>query len=152
MEIKIAKMHDAGYLKELNRGLYGDMSKLSPNEFKVGCFDNEFIKEVILSNMSDFILLVDKEPVGYIFIQAKKTFDSKMIIPHTFSEIYDLYIKEEYRKKGYGRQLIDAAINWSKIRGLEYIELNVLSNNSSAINFYQKNDFNEKQKVLKLDI
>ncbi len=152
MEIRMAKIRDAGYLKELNRGLYKNMSQLSENVYKEACFNNEFIHEIIISNMSDFILLVDKEPIGYIFIQAKKTFDANMIVPHNFATINDLYIKEEYRKKGYGKLLINAAKEWSKLRALEYLELNVLSKNEDAIKFYNKIDFEESQKVLKLEL
>lgn len=153
MVVRIAKMHDAGNLKEMNRELYSYMSKLNPYNFAEGCFNNEFIHKVIISNMSDFLIIEEgKEILGYAFVEARKTSNLDMLVPHTFVYINDICIKEEYRNKGIGKKLLESIKNWAMIRGLEYVELNVLTENKDAIKFYQKLGFIESQKLMRLDI
>ncbi|MDD3187526.1 MAG: GNAT family N-acetyltransferase [Bacilli bacterium] len=55
------------------------------------------------------------------------------------AEIDYIYVKEEYRKKGYGTDLLKYVINKSK--DLDNITLEVNVNNKSAINLYKNNNF-----------
>ena len=55
--------------------------------------------------------------------------------------IEDIFILEEFRRKGIGRKILDFAINIAKKRKCKVVELNVIDWNINAINFYKKNKF-----------
>ena len=63
-----------------------------------------------------------------------------------------MVILPEYRLKGYGKYLIEEAQKWAKERNLKSIELNVLSNNYSAIAFYEKVGFQNYQIKMRKNI
>ena len=50
----------------------------------------------------------------------------------------DLIVQESYRKKGYGKQLLDEIIEFARITGFKRIVWQVLDWNESAIEFYKK--------------
>lgn len=64
---------------------------------------------------------------------------------HKAEEFHIAYISclPEYRKTGIGTQLIFEAEKLSKILGIFEIGLNVDTSNTTAIQFYQKNGFEE---------
>ncbi|WP_128548840.1 GNAT family N-acetyltransferase [Larkinella soli] len=49
----------------------------------------------------------------------------------------DLYVKEEYRKQGVGRQLLKAVINLAKEQSCKKVRWQVSNWNTNAIAFYQ---------------
>jgi RimJ/RimL family protein N-acetyltransferase len=53
-------------------------------------------------------------------------------------------LEEKYRGKGFGKQLMKAAIDWCKLqKSLEWVDLNVFAHNHAAISLYES--FNFKQ-------
>ena len=55
--------------------------------------------------------------------------------------IDDIFILEEFRRKGIGKKILDFAINIAKKKKCKAIDLNVIDWNINAINFYKKNKF-----------
>ena len=81
-------------------------------------------------------LAYDKDkPIGYLIIYF--TYSSFLALPTLFIE--DVYIKKEYRRKGYGQQLFDFCKHRAKQSGCGRMEWNVYTWNASAIQFYEKN-------------
>ena len=64
----------------------------------------------------------------------------------------DLVVDVDFRGQGIGKQLIESVKNWTLERNLEYIELNVLSENKKAINLYKKINFKEKMKTMRMKL
>ncbi len=52
----------------------------------------------------------------------------------------DIVVKEQYRRKGIGKQLFDALVRESKVLGAKQLHWQVLDWNSDAIDFYKKYD------------
>ena len=52
-----------------------------------------------------------------------------------------MYVKEEHRGKGVNKRIMNELIEWGKKSGHHIFKLDVYSNNSSAINAYQKAGF-----------
>lgn len=55
--------------------------------------------------------------------------------------ISELVISSKYRKKGYGKILLNSMENYLKSVGCEDILIDVFAYNDTAINFYQKNGY-----------
>ena len=92
-------------------------------------------------------LINDEKIAGYIFYSwdySPLTTKMKMGI------IYDLYVKPEFRRIGIGRALLNYALNILEKRGVEIVQLNVMSGNIPAISLYENTGFVETMKVMRL--
>ena len=108
----------------------------------------EDLKYFILSEVI-YIAEVGDVPVGYICgeVNLKKAWYRENI-----ASLTNLFVKKEYRKKGIGKYLVDYFKDDVLSRGISKIEVNVMSNNISAIEFYEEYGFNNLSKQLILDI
>jgi len=72
-------------------------------------------------------------PVGFaLFFSNYSTFLGKAGI-----HLEDLFVLEEYRRRGYGKALLEQIQTIAQDRGARRLEWNVLDWNQSAIDFYQ---------------
>jgi len=74
---------------------------------------------------------------GYALIRSNKTYK----IPDKYVYLGFMYVKEEHRGKGVNKIIMNELIEWGKKSGHHIFKLDVYSNNSSAINAYQKTGF-----------
>jgi GNAT superfamily N-acetyltransferase len=81
-----------------------------------------------------FLAFMDGYPVGYAIML--ETYSSFLALPTLYLE--DLFILEEYRKRGAGRALFLESLEEAKRRGCGRMEWTVLDWNQLAIDFYQK--------------
>lgn len=63
-----------------------------------------------------------------------------------------MYVDNEYRHMGVGNCLINQFKNWSKNKGVRFIDINVCKDNINAIMLYQKNDFNVNKYSMTLEL
>lgn len=63
-----------------------------------------------------------------------------------------MFIDENYRRKGVGKQLINEAKAWFKNQGLSYIELYVNEGNSNGLSFWKSVGFLDFQKFLRMRV
>jgi GNAT superfamily N-acetyltransferase len=81
-----------------------------------------------------FLAFMDGYPVGYAILL--ETYSSFLALPTLYLE--DLFILDEYRKRGAGRALFLEALEEAKRRGCGRMEWTVLDWNQLAIDFYRK--------------
>ncbi len=146
--LRIASNNDLEDIYNLNTELFIVLNELRNDIYNPAAFPISFIKSMIGSTYSDYILAIEDEKViGYILIEERHSpsKDYEAFKEDNFAFIYEFVVLPEYRLKGYGKKLIEEAKNWAKKRNLTSIELNVLSNNYSAIAFYENAGFNEYQ-------
>ncbi|MEM5831844.1 MAG: GNAT family N-acetyltransferase [Candidatus Aenigmatarchaeota archaeon] len=62
-------------------------------------------------------------------------------------EIHEFFVIPEYRGIGIGKMLLEKSIEIAKNNGIEIIELVVGEENFRAISFYEKNNFEAKEKI-----
>lgn len=79
------------------------------------------------------IACIDQAPVGYLTIDA--------VFSPDVAWIKDLVINDIWRRKGYASRLLDAAIDWSKERGIQRIQLEMSSKNYPAISLAKAMSF-----------
>jgi len=82
-----------------------------------------------------YIWRYEKKPIGYIIFFM--TYSSFVTLPTFYLE--DIFILEEYRRKGIGQKMFQFCIKEAKKRGCGRVEFAVLNWNKSAIKFYKKN-------------
>ena len=65
------------------------------------------------------------------------------VIERGFVGLFDIIVKEEYRGKGIGKEIVETILTESKKKGVNKAYLAVVDNNIVAKNLYQKIGFNE---------
>ena len=64
------------------------------------------------------------------------------------AQINELIVKEGYRDKGIGKELLEYGIGRAKEKGMDEIEIGVEKGNTRAIQFYKKNGIEEEYLLL----
>lgn len=124
-------------LSNENKNVYLNTYNNSFNDMPHGYFLN-------LSEVEEYINKTDNK--NYFFMVAK----SNTIIGFMNCEIqgerslFDIGLKKEYRGKGYGKPLLETAIDFLNKKMVDNIELTVIEKNSIAYNMYKKRGFKEK--------
>lgn len=152
---KIADLNDTEDIYKLNTELFIVLNELKNDIYNPIAFPETFIRSMIISKDSDYILAIDDERiVGYALIEERvspyKEYDS--FVEDHYAFIYEIVVLPEYRNKGYGKKIIDEAVKWAKSKKLTSIELNALSNNYSARAFYERIGFKEFQVKLRKEV
>ncbi len=109
-----------------------------------------FVKNTIKEGKGNLkVAIVEGEIAGYVFYRWSgaplKTFKKR-------GEIIDLYVKPSFRGKGIGTLLLKKALEELKERGIEVVQLSVISKNRAAIKLYEKFRFVEVLKIMRTSI
>ena len=63
-----------------------------------------------------------------------------------------MFVREEFRGLGISSKLKDESFIWLRKKGIEKVFLNVLSNNSQAIEVYEKWGFSTFKSEMRMDL
>jgi ribosomal protein S18 acetylase RimI-like enzyme len=74
--------------------------------------------------------------IGFLIINISRAADQSGV-----GEIWAIYLVEEFRNKGYGKEMLDFAINELRLVEPKEIFLWVLEENNRARRFYEKHSF-----------
>lgn len=152
--IRQAVLNDTPAIAELYREQFREMAKLIPDFIKEGDQRTEFIENTIKDEESDILVCEDNgKVIGFILLQAKNRPDFPFMIQSRYCYIMDVIVTENSRGKGFGTALINSTKIWAKERNCTFINLDVLTNNPTAIALYAKLGFIPKaqEMYLKLD-
>jgi ribonuclease HI/GNAT superfamily N-acetyltransferase len=96
--------------------------------------------ERALQDKSGAILVAEAagKILGYIQISLKENENIHMLKARRYVKVQDLAVKQEFRRSGAGRALMQTAEAWAKAKGVDIVELNVWEFNGGAFSFYQK--------------
>ena len=113
------------------------------------CIIKDFHKSMLdKTNVFAYCAKEKDEVVGYIFAYLKTPYND--VIKTNVVMLESLYIKENYRKKGIGRKLIEMLEEWAKTTLKDYvIEIVCLSENKEALKFYKKLGYTEAKTILR---
>ena len=105
-------------------------------EIEKECFSKpwseEAIKTAINDDLSHFIVAkIGNEVVGY----------GGMYSVMGEGYIYNIAVKRKYRKFGIGTNIVNELVNYSKIKSLNFLSLEVRKSNTPAINLYSNCGF-----------
>ena len=137
-----ATSNDITAISELYREQFREMAKLVPYFIKEGDQSKEFIESTISGTDSDILVCEDNSKVvGFILLQAKKRPDFPFVIQGRYCYIMDIIVTENSRGQGFGTALMNSAKEWSKEQNCIFLNLDVLTNNTTAIRIYEKLGF-----------
>ena len=133
LQIKIAQPDDfekIGEVFNLYRQFYEKESNIEACKI--------YIHERLINNEAQiFYIENEKECMG--ITQLYTTFDSLELSKKII--LYDLYVRSEYRNKGIGRMLMNAAKSFAERKGVTSIELSTSINNKNAQSLYESLDY-----------
>ena len=117
--------------------------------------DDEIFRDSVrkmIHSKNGLVLLseVDEKPVGYSISIIKK--NSPFFQLEKFGYIEDMFVREEFRGLGISSKLKDESFKWLRRKGIEKVFLNVLSNNSQAIEVYEKWGFSTFKSEMRMDL
>lgn len=143
--LRKATSNDITAISELYREQFREMAKLVPYFIKEGDQSKEFIESTISGTDSDILVCEDNSKVvGFILLQAKKRPDFPFVIQGRYCYIMDIIVTENSRGQGFGTALMNSAKEWSKEQNCIFLNLDVLTNNTTAIRIYEKLGFVSK--------
>lgn len=107
----------------------------------------EFKASIDRKNVAFFLKYSAGIPVG--FAQCKLRFDyveGTETSPVGYLE--GIFVKEEYRKRGYARELLAACEQWAKEQDCNEFASDCELDNSESLAFHLKNGFNEVNRII----
>ena len=107
----------------------------------------DYFKNVI-NNKDNILLCYEEDEIikGYIYLKLVNKDNKKGYL------IDGLYVDNEYRNNGIATKLIENALNVIKKANISVVDINVMANNSVAINLYKRFGFNEFRISLRKNI
>ncbi len=129
------------------------LTKLIQDERKYNNFiDKHFVVknyfQNVIKNENNILLCYEEDAMikGYIFLKSIEDNNRKGYL------IDGLYVIERDRNKGIATKLIESALNVIKDKNVYFVDINVMANNSVAINLYKSFGFNEFEITFRKDI
>ena len=147
IKVEIASPEQIEDLKDLTKLLVESLNQeFDPQRFDWG------IRRRIFDPLQRHGILIaidedDNSVVGMIVAELR-------IDPFGSSEGYikQFFLKEEYRKKGTGLQLLEKAMEHLKRIKVEKVKVNIKEKALEALNLYEKMKFKKVYEVLELDL
>jgi ribosomal protein S18 acetylase RimI-like enzyme len=81
--------------------------------------------------------------IGVIWKQSEK--NALEIGRHVLGEVIEIYVNENYRKKGVGKMMIGKMEEYFKEKGCDSVWVSVFASNDSARQMYRKSRFVERE-------
>ena len=133
-------------IREAKATDYVELQKLSFEDLGYEC-DAELVKSRLENldpnNECVFVADVSGKVVGYVHIIKFNTLYYK-----SMANIQGMVVAKEHQRKGFGKQLMNAAEDWARERDLEMIRLNSGFVRPEAHEFYRAIGYNnEKEQI-----
>lgn len=145
ISIRTANKEDKDALAELYTELEKDGVLYQPEHFIIsekgsrifdGMFDSEDQRMIVAED--------DGEVIGFIHVKMFMAKDIPCLKPQKNLYICDLVVNGKCRSKGVGTMLMDAAKEYGKENGAEFVRTQVFPMNEGGLRFYARNGFSEK--------
>jgi len=145
LTIRSAELRDVDDIQRLYRQLDRYHADLLPDVFQALEEDaraEAFIRTRILGEDADYLVAeLDGTMVGFVDVQRAAYPDFPMFRPREFGLIDNFIVDERHRGKGIGKRLFEAAIDWTRDRGLRAVQTTVWDANARARDFYLEEGF-----------
>ena len=139
MEINIADKNDIAILTELPLLIWEDND----------CDElyNEIEELIEADDAIYFIGYIDKKIIGFSQCQLRYDYvEGTSTSPVGYLEA--IYIKEEYRKKNYGRKLVRKCEEWSKSKNCKEFASDCELDNINSLHFHLNIGFKEENRII----
>ena len=145
MEIRKANLDDSKKLDSLLTELIHDEKQYDDNINQNFVVNNYHEHKLILDDNVAFVAVDGDKIVGYIygFISCYPN-----VVLEKIAKLDALYIEQDYRNKGIGKQLVSEFKKWSLEVGAKYVELSVLKDNEYGKKLYRDCGFELQKEYL----
>ena len=115
---------------------------------------NEKYFDEILNSTVKHCFVYEKEGklIGAILYKEFETENYDSLKPRKFFKIYDIVIKQEFRRQGYGTKLFEFVKEQAKTNDVDSIEVEAWAFNDEAINFYKKLNMKIKKYIFEIKV
>ncbi len=104
--------------------------------------DIQSTKNFISTQNLSFVALCDNNPVGAVVGESVLEPSGRT---SPFAHLRNIWVDKDYRHKGIAQMLIETFESEAKIKGCKYVDLHVDVQNDSALNFWNKQNYNTYQ-------
>lgn len=141
--IRLATAADLPALVGLDVALTEEMAQLAPSMIQPLTESPLTVLHDYLSDAASdfFVAEVNQQVVGFALVVEATTQAAPEIVYHHFAYLVNLFVSPAFRRQGLAQGLLDATVAWQHQRQLDFLQLNVLTNNPAAVAFYEKNHF-----------
>lgn len=149
--IRPAQQKDIAQIGELYYELFDQMQKYEPEYMKSSHPDQEFLQSIIgqENNFVAFVYETDSEINGFVIAQMQDSPKDDCFVPQKCVYLMDIIVAPHKRGQGVGRALMQEIEKWAKEKGVDYLELNVLTTNEAAIQLYTKEGYTSFSKSMR---
>lgn len=150
MIVRRAKIEELEKLLEFEQGIVVAERPMNPclKEGEIHYYDLAKLIESDLCGV--FVAELDGELIASGYALEK---EAKDYLKHEkYAYLGFMYVMPEHRGKGVNQKILDALLDWAKVRNLTEIRLEVYSENASAIRAYQKAGFIPHLLEMRLEI
>lgn len=107
----------------------------------------EFDQIVRDKNSTCFIKIVDKKAIGFSNVSLRHDYvEGTETSPVAYLE--GIFVNKEYRKKGYGRELLKACENWARKMNCKEFASDSLIDNIESYKFHLSTGFVEANRII----
>ena len=131
--------------------LWEELKKIHLNDSK---YFKDYFSTFTFEKRCEKLEEINDEHIKIEIVEDKKTKDfigyCISTIEKNIGEIDSLFIKEEYRKYGLGKKLVESSIEWLENSKCEKIKVGVAEGHESVFEFYKKLGFYPRVTYLEL--
>ena len=155
MDIRQANKNDITQMVPL----LDEVSKLHiekrPDVFKTRAYEEikSNLEEMIQDESNIILIAEDKQvAVGVIICKVREINNHTNLKNTKFLWINEICVKQEYRRNGIGRSLIEKAKEIAKANNCLRLELNCWELNGEAMKFYENQGLTTQRRVMEINI
>lgn len=150
MEVRLAESKDIPEICRLYNEFFIYNANQQPQYYKQTAETGKYPRSVMESGTEELFVAAEGDAaIGLLHIMEEKTPPYASLVQHGYATIVDLYVTEDFRGRGIGCELLEAAKRWAKARELDYVELNVLTENENGIRFYHREKFKAVSQIMR---
>ncbi|MEI4770865.1 GNAT family N-acetyltransferase [Psychrobacillus sp. FJAT-51614] len=140
LSIEIANLSDLNEINAIVKAGHDDHAEALPHIFKKveAVMPESYYKELLMdANCAVLIAKEKEEIIGFAVMELHVSPSFESMVQRKFAYMNDLGIKRNSQRKGIGKALFEACVEWSKNKGATSLDLNVWEFNQTAISFYE---------------
>ena len=151
---RAANVADNNRLKALFQEVLSIHCEMRPDVFRV---KNDAADELFLRMVRDphrlcLVAAAGAEVVGYVLYSIQLFHRHPVTVETGWATIEHLYVRNDWRRRGIGRALLEASEKPLAERGVETVDLQVWAGNPQAEAFYRQMGYRRRSTILEKNI
>ena len=106
---------------------------------------SDYLKSFFKSSTQNciFVASEDEQICGYFSIYASECKNTAVYRYHTYAVLHEIFVSDDFRSRGIGKEFISSAKQWAKEHRCEYLSVGFSIMNPKAEKFYRANGFRQ---------